>query len=266
MVWRRIFPSNSSGVDLLAGILRVSHIDDHLAFAVRLFLLRERGEAILYTRGETPFFLTPFLPKRFKLFWETHIRPHNIKWYRKILVRSSGVIVVTTYYQKELITKYNVPSSKILYAADGVDMDMFDIDITKEEARTKLSLPLSKRILVSTSSSVEWKGVPILESITGQLPSEFEAVFVGIEKEGKEMADGARTSYVGKRPYTEIPLWLKAADALLLPGDPGSLIATRYTSPLKLFEYMASKRPIIAFDIPSFSRCWMKAVHFYWPE
>ncbi|MEK9147905.1 MAG: glycosyltransferase family 4 protein, partial [Patescibacteria group bacterium] len=57
--------------------------------------------------------------------------------------------------------------------------------------------------------------------------------------------------FVGHRPWAEIPLWLKAADVLVLPNTGRMRVSQYYTSPMKLFEYMASGRPIVASDIPS---------------
>jgi len=48
-----------------------------------------------------------------------------------------------------------------------------------------------------------------------------------------------------------VPDYLFAADALLLPNSAKAKIASHYTSPLKLFEYMASRRPIVASDLPA---------------
>ena len=42
-----------------------------------------------------------------------------------------------------------------------------------------------------------------------------------------------------------------AADVLVLPNKPMSRLSTHHTSPLKLFEYMAARRPIVASDLPS---------------
>ena len=59
-----------------------------------------------------------------------------------------------------------------------------------------------------------------------------------------------RILIVGQR-HKEIPLYLKAADLLVLPNTAKETVSRHYTSPVKPFEYMASGRPIIASDLPS---------------
>jgi Glycosyltransferase len=49
---------------------------------------------------------------------------------------------------------------------------------------------------------------------------------------------------------TEVADLLRGADVLVLPNPP-SAISTQFTSPLKLFEYMAAGRAIVASDLPS---------------
>ncbi|MCG2808867.1 MAG: glycosyltransferase, partial [Candidatus Portnoybacteria bacterium] len=56
---------------------------------------------------------------------------------------------------------------------------------------------------------------------------------------------------LGHRPYSEIPYYLKAADVLVLPNSGKEEISKSWTSPMKMFEYMASQRPIVASDLIS---------------
>jgi glycosyltransferase involved in cell wall biosynthesis len=45
--------------------------------------------------------------------------------------------------------------------------------------------------------------------------------------------------------------YLSAADVLVLPNSAHDDVSLKYTSPLKLFAYMAARRPIVASDLPS---------------
>src|SRR3989344_3082477 len=55
---------------------------------------------------------------------------------------------------------------------------------------------------------------------------------------------------LGHKPHQEIPSYLKAADVLALPNSAKDKIYLN-TSPVKLFEYMASGCPIVASNLPS---------------
>jgi glycosyltransferase involved in cell wall biosynthesis len=59
--------------------------------------------------------------------------------------------------------------------------------------------------------------------------------------------------FVTHQDRQSVPLYLHAADVLLLPNAPTSEESKHFTSPIKMFEYMASERPIIASRLPSIS-------------
>ena len=118
-------------------------------------------------------------------------------------------------------------------ARDGVDLKVFDIDVSLKEAREKLDLPLYHELVVYTGSRQSWKGVEILEKASSIWKS------------------AAKLLVISGKPHTQIPLYLKAADVLVLPNTAKEDISLLYTSPMKLFEYMAANRPIVASDLPS---------------
>ena len=56
---------------------------------------------------------------------------------------------------------------------------------------------------------------------------------------------------MGYKDHNEIPKYLITANVLILPNTAKTDISLKHTSPIKLFEYMASKVPVIASDICS---------------
>jgi len=177
---------------------------------------------------------------------EIHFLPRKIGWlYEKICRRAKSIIVLTGFIKKEL-SENGILKDKILISSDAVDLEGFDIKILKMEARKNLGLPRNRKIVMYVGSSWEWKGVRVLlNSARGILKDVF---FVCVGFEGK---DDENVRFTGFRSHKTIPLWLKAADVLVLPNSAKEKISAFYTSPMKMFEYMASGIPIVASGLPS---------------
>jgi glycosyltransferase involved in cell wall biosynthesis len=104
-----------------------------------------------------------------------------------------------------------------------------------------------------------WKGVGVLLEALSHLPDVQATIVGGLVGEpdlertrGQVIALGleARVKLVGAVPPPEVPRCLADMDVLVLPNT-ATHVSSRYTSPLKLFEYMAAGRPIVASDLPS---------------
>ena len=204
---------------------------------------------VIYTRSK----FASFFFKNFVL--EIHYIPSRVKlFHKKTWHKATSLIALANIIKKELVLT-GIPENKILVASNGVDIEKFSIDINKKEAREKLNLPANKNIIMYTGSFFlhSWKGVDNILQATSKLPNHLFVLIGGTKKEidklSKEVADNVLL--IKKQQHSQIPLYLKAADILLLPNTKEKAISEKYTSPLKLFEYMASKRSIIASNLPS---------------
>jgi glycosyltransferase involved in cell wall biosynthesis len=67
------------------------------------------------------------------------------------------------------------------------------------------------------------------------------------------LRDLPNVHWLGWRPYEELPPYLQHADVCLLPFRTGSL--TRAVDPVKLYEYLAAGKPVIATPLDEFAKC-----------
>ncbi len=148
------------------------------------------------------------------------------------------------------------PAAKILVEHDGVDLDRFTSVPAKDDARTQLGLPRERTIVGHVGHLYQGRGAELLLECAACLP---EVLFVFV---GGVPADVARCQalsaalglgnvrFVGLVPNATVPAYLAAADALVMPYTSSTPTVTSM-SPLKMFEYMAAGRPIVASDFPA---------------
>ncbi len=218
-----------------------------------------KKSAIFYTRDALIVFFLSFLGK--PVFYEIHVVPQGGLWLHGLVwQKSSGIIAISEGIKKELVNS-GINPNKILVARDAVDLAKFQILLSKEQARKELKLPVNKKIAVYTGHLYDWKGAGLLAGAAKILP-DMEIYLVGGTKDDIEKyklkyqssllaGRQGNLKIVGWQPPQRIPLWLKAADVLVLPNSAKEKIGAEYTSPLKLFEYMASGTPIVASDVPA---------------
>lgn len=201
---------------------------------------------------------------KYKVAFESHLLFDN--WRDKYIFENADFIFpITQNLKKIILEKFGVAEFRVLVMPDGVDIDLFNIPDQKEEYRRKLNLPFDKKIIgyVGTFSTMGHdKGVRDLISAFAKLRQKNKNIFlllaggrneVGVydkfaqEKSLRGGSDFMIEKYVD---YSLIPKYLKSCDVLISPF-PFTRHFAYFMSPLKIFEYMASKRPIITSDLPS---------------
>jgi glycosyltransferase involved in cell wall biosynthesis len=104
-----------------------------------------------------------------------------------------------------------------------------------------------------------WKGVDVLLQAIALVPGAHGLIVGGHGAEpdlgrlkalAAELGIADRVTFTGLVDPDQVPGHLAASTILALP-NPASAISTHFTSPLKLFEYMAAERPIVASDLPA---------------
>lgn len=191
-----------------------------------------------------------------KTVLETHEEPERLAILRGAFAKRKflGLVTVTNYLKKEYI-EAGFPEDKIFVWPDAVDMKRFSNPPHHQSLRQQLGLPTHRRLVVYCGHFYEKKGVPCLIEGAKRL-AEAEFCLVGgwpedIQQMKKIAGTAQNITFTGFVPNQMVPHYLSAADVLVLPNSAKSDHA-KATSPLKLFEYMAARKPMVATRIPAF--------------
>ncbi|CAN5165608.1 N/A [soil metagenome] len=206
---------------------------------------------LCYTRD--PLIAVLFESLSQQIIWEGHRGETNILI--KMLIRMGARMVMITHGLKDLYVGMGARPENILVAPDAVDMEKFSKIGTKEESRQKSGIT-SRTVILYTGHLYGWKGAHTLADAAKFLPEDIKIYFVGGTETDlvlfrEQYGHVKNIEIVGKKPHKDMPHYVGSADILVIPNSGKEDISKLYTSPMKLFEYMASGRPIIASNLPS---------------
>lgn len=161
---------------------------------------------------------------------------------------ADGYVTITSALRAELERRFGV-RPRITVVPDGV----------RSNRPAKATSGTSSRVVAYAGHLYAWKGVDVLLESLARMPNVRGLIVGGHAAEPdlartRSLADRLglreRITFTGLVDPSRVPDLLSQADILVLPNT-ASAISTRFTSPLKLFEYMAAGRPIVASDLPS---------------
>lgn len=171
---------------------------------------------------------------------------------RRFLKNAAGVVANSRGTKEAVEAATGLPATVIPNASDPNPYAGAD----KATLRRELGLPQGAYLVLYSGHLYDWKGSNTLFAAACALAASKQIRFACIGGTAEDVARAKRevstnVDVLGHQKKELVPKFLAAADLLLLPNEKTSEESARFTSPLKLFEYMASGTPILASDLPS---------------
>jgi glycosyltransferase involved in cell wall biosynthesis len=161
------------------------------------------------------------------------------------------IVSVTDKLKEELVNLYDVPEGKIFVINNGANTDLFK-PMDQERVKAELGLEKSKKYVCFVGNLAAWQGVEFLIYASPLILEKYPDVRFLIVGDGamkdklveisSELGLLDKFIFTGRVPYEKVPMYINAADVCVVTKKP---IKSGY-SPIKLYEYMACGKPIIA--------------------
>jgi len=219
-----------------------------------LFLLN-KNFSIIYTRSEWVAIFSSLLLRK-----KTILELHNFKnsFSQKLIVKKSLInkhisIVCISHALKNELIKFGY-SRKNVVAHDAVDLDLFNLHVEEYKIRKKYNISKSGLVITHIGSVRKGRGFETIINTSRKMKDclflfvcghEADLEIINHQKNKKQ----SNVKFIDFIPNSDIPEILKSSDILLMTYT-SELDTLRFTSPLKMFEYMASGKPIISSDFP----------------
>lgn len=180
------------------------------------------------------------------------------------ICKSGNLLRVSTnsHGLSDIYTKEGLDRGKVLVAHNGVELEKFESGKSKDALREELELERDQKIVCYCGNTYRGRGIEYLVDIAGKLSDIMFLIVGGLDSDNEYYADlakqkGAKNFKIrGHVPHDTVSMYLLASDVLVLPYSSqmtikGGTNAAAFTSPIKLFEYMAAGKPIVATSLPT---------------
>jgi glycosyltransferase involved in cell wall biosynthesis len=201
----------------------------------------------------------------FNVFFEVHSPPHGrdkiIYNFLLHLNHVRRIVVISRALQDYLLKQYNIKENKIIVAPDAVDQSWLDMSIDKVESRRQLGYGEGDCVIGYSGSLYHGRGIELIMEIAKRHQLDKFIIIGGPDEERERFIIIAKSlglnnlQFIGYIPNSLLPKYLFSCDILLMPYQRKLETAnkgpdtSKYMSPLKMFEYMAIGKPIIASNL-----------------
>ena len=166
--------------------------------------------------------------------------------------RGADLLIAVSQPLGQQIECAGIPADRIVVLANGVELERFLLDGERAAARERLKLA-GRYVIGLVGTFKPWHGTETLLAAFADLHRSdplTHLLLVGdgpgraqLEERVRDAGLRAAVTFTGTVPHHEVPRHIIAMDVAVVPYP---ALTETYYSPLKLFEYMAAGRPIVA--------------------
>jgi len=228
---------------------------------------------IFYSRDENLLLALSMIKPRQQLAYEPHqMRVSGLgRWVQQRAAARCGAIIPLTQRLADDLAATGADPARMQSAHDGVRAERFKDLPDRASARRQLGWPEDGYIIgyVGRLETLQMdKGVGLLVRALVPVEGAYIALVGGPEDRAATLADQwrdfglptERFLYTGQVAPDTVPLIMRALDVGTLTS-PWTPQFAYYTSPLKVFEYMAAGCTLVASDLPSIREVVTPEVH-----
>lgn len=170
-----------------------------------------------------------------------------------ICAHANKTIVVSTPLKDYLIS-VGVPNANLVVVPNGVNLDKFQPRPKDMSLLYELGIPSERIIFGFVGILRAWHGLELLIDAFSEISDSVDGhlIFIGdgpvrleIERKIRQLGLENRVTITGRVVHECISRYISVVDIAISPK------ATFYASPMKIMEYMALKKAVIAPDMPN---------------
>ncbi len=175
------------------------------------------------------------------------------RWSERLVWRGADLVLPVTEVLADVLRQAGVPDARILVVPNGVNRERFPPQTDSAAIRRELGLD-DKLVLGFTGFIRDWHGLPQVVDAMKAMPDRerLHLLVVGdgparaeLERHAERAGMAGQVTCLGLVGRDRVAACIAAFDIALQPK------VVDYASPLKLFEYMALGRAIVAPDQPN---------------
>ena len=183
--------------------------------------------------------------KYYKLYF-----PAFAKKVEKYILNAADHVITVTEIQKGFLAEHYLNEDDISVAQNAINSDEFNPNIEPIQLNWNINDPI---VIGFVGTMNRWQGIPILSDV---IPTVIKAIpnavflLVGdgefkatLESEINKLNLQDSVMFPGRVAHIDVPRYVSAMDITILPDS------NTHGSPMKIFEYMAAKKAVIAPDV-----------------